>query len=135
MDNLDRIDDSLKKKDYVRTLIIIVIIAVLTIWFSFKEEISGRSKDKVVYDTRLDSINVAHKRDIDKLNSFWEAKYSAQVDARLREKDEQIRKAEEKDKEYKNNANQFLKSSQAVRYKAERNNEKSKVLEKLTPRQ
>lgn len=135
MDNLDRIDDSLKKKEHTRTLILIVIIAIVTIWFSFKQELSGREMDKANFDRRIDSLNLEHKRDLDKLNSFWEAKHSAQVDARLREKDENIRKLEEKDRQYYNSASQFSQSSRAIRKKAQKTNEKSKILEKLTPNQ
>lgn len=134
MDNLNKIDDALKKQQYIRALVIIVIIAVVTVWFSFIGSLSDRNDDKAKYDQRIDSINVAHKRDIDRINAFWDKKYNEQVEARLRDKDENIRKLEEKDREHSEQAGKLIRTTKAVKVKAERNDRKSKYLENsLTP--
>lgn len=131
MDNLDRIDDSLKKKDGNRTVVLLAIPIVVALWFAFKDAISGRDQAEEKAAIELKEVNARHAKEIEALNDAWAIKYNGQVNARMSEKDSTIKKLQEKDEKYNELALQYFLDSRATRGKAERNNIKSKEVEKV----
>lgn len=130
MDKFNKIDDSLIKKDYVRALVLVVLIGIGTVWFSFRD-------DSVEHKKEIDALNAAHRKQIydlnlacNAINAAWDKKYQALVDARNNDKDETIRKLEEKDENHRKEIDGYLRSTQRNRVKAESNENKSKVIEK-----
>lgn len=131
MDNLDKVDDALKKKDGNRAIVLLAIPIVVALWFAFKDAISGRSQAEAKAAVELKVTHERYARQIDSLNTNWTKLYNAQVEARLKDKDEYNKKLEERAGRYEEASFQHYSETKVNRYKTNRNNIKTKVLENV----
>ncbi|MCF0059922.1 hypothetical protein MUK70_11785 [Dyadobacter chenwenxiniae] len=131
MDNLENVDDALKKKEWPRATILIILIGIAVVWLSFKDAISGKDQAEREAAIKLEQVHAFYAKKIDSLNTNWTILYNIQVDGRMRDKDENIKLLREKDEKYSNAAIQYYTESKATRIRTERNNKKIKVVESV----
>lgn len=129
MDNLDRIDDSLKKKEWPRATILIILIGIVAVWLLLGETLTGKEQAEKEHAKEIKDLHASYATKIDSLNVNWAKMYNAQVDGRLKDQDENIRILREKDEEYSEAAFRYYSESRSNRIKTERNNKKVKELE------